>query len=70
MIMILGPACKFIGIEIHYNDTGISIAQIAYITMILRRFGMEYIKNDLTTIDPNANLDLAEDRGEMELEDV
>jgi len=41
----LGPACQFLGIEIHCEDIGISL-------------------------DPNIKLDLAEDRGEKELEDI
>jgi len=41
----LGPACQFLGIEIHCEDTGISL-------------------------NPNIKLDLAEDRGEKELEDI
>jgi len=43
--MNLGPACQFLGIEIHCEDNGISL-------------------------DPNIKLDLAEDRGEKELEDI
>jgi hypothetical protein len=43
--MNLGPACQFLGIEIHCEDNGISL-------------------------DLNIMLDLAEDRGEKELEDI
>ena len=42
MITNLGPACQFLGIEIHCEDTGISLAQKAYITTILRRFSIEH----------------------------
>jgi hypothetical protein len=45
MITNLGPACQFLGIEIHCEDTRISF-------------------------DPDIKLDLAEDRGEKELEDI
>jgi hypothetical protein len=70
MITNLGPACQFLGIEIHCEDTGISLGQKAYITTILRRFGTEQTHGILTPIDPNIKLDLAEDRGEKELEDI
>jgi hypothetical protein len=38
----LGPARQFLGIEIHRDDTGISLGQKAYITTILKRFGFEH----------------------------
>jgi hypothetical protein len=66
----LGPACQFLGIEIHCEDTGISLGQKVYITAILRRFGMEHTHGVSTPMDPNAKLDLAEDWGEKQLEDI
>jgi len=68
----LGPARHFLGIEIYHDEigTGIGLGQKAYITIILRRFGMEHSHGVLTPIDPNVKLDLAEDRVEKELEDI
>jgi len=68
----IGPARQFLGIEIHRNDigTGISLGQKAYITTILRLFGMEHTHGVSTPMDPNIKLDLAEDWGEKELEDI
>jgi hypothetical protein len=70
IITNLGPARQFLGIEIHRDDTGISLGQKAYIATILRRFGMENTHGVSTPMDPNVKLDLAEDRGEKELEDI
>jgi hypothetical protein len=69
-IMNLGPARQFLGIEIHRDGTGVSLSQKAYITTILRRFDMEHSQGISTPMDPNVTLDLAEDRGEKELEDI
>jgi len=70
----LGPACQFLGIEIHCDGTGdgtgVSLGQKAYIFTIPRRFGMEHTHNVSTPMDPNVKSDLAEDRGEKELEDI
>ena len=66
----LSPARQFLGIEIQYDGTGVSLGQKAYITTILRRFGMEHTHGVLMPMDPNIKLDLAEDRGEKELEDI
>jgi hypothetical protein len=70
----LGPARQFLGIEIHRDGTGdgtgVSLGQKAYIITILRRFGMEHTHDVSTPMDPNVKLDLAEDRGEKELEDI
>jgi len=66
----LGPARQFLDIEIHRDDTGISLGQKAYITTILKQFGMEHSHGVSTPMDPNIKLDLAEDRGEKELEDI
>jgi len=68
--MNLGPAYQFLRIEIYRDEigTGISLGQKAYITTILRPFSMEYSHGISMPMDPNVNLDLAEDRGEKELE--
>jgi len=68
----LGPARQFLGIEIYRdaNGTGISGGQKAYITRILKRFSMEQSHGVSTPMVPNIKLDLAEDRGEKELEDI
>ena len=57
----LGPARQFLGIEIHRNDTGISLGQKSYIATILRRLGMENTHGASTLMDLNVKLDLAED---------
>jgi len=68
----LGPARQFLGIEIHRDEigTGISLGQKTYITTIFRRFGMEHTHVVSTPMDSNVKFDLAEDRGENELEDI
>jgi len=66
----LCPARQFLGIEIHRDGTRVSLSQKAYITTILRRFDMEHTHGISTPIDPNVKLDLAEDWGEKELEDI
>jgi len=72
MITNLGPAHQFLGIEIYRDAIGtrISLGQKAYITTILRWFGMENSHGVSTPTDPNVQLDLADDRGEKELEDI
>jgi len=66
----LGPARQFLGIEIHHdeNGTGISLGQKAYITTILKRFHMQDAHAVATPMDPNVKLDLADDRGEKQLD--
>jgi len=66
----LGPARQFLGIEIHRdeNGTGISLGQKAFITTILKRFHMQDAHGVTTPMDPNVKLDLADDRGEKELD--
>jgi len=74
----LGPARQFLGIEIHRQEygtntgtgTAISLGQKAFITTILKRFNMQNAHGASTPMDPNVKLDLAEDRGEKELEDI
>jgi len=70
----LGPARQFLGIEIHRDGTGdgtgVSLGQKAYIITILRQFSMKHTYDVSMPMDPNVKLDLAEDRGEKELEDI
>jgi len=60
----LGPARQFLSIEIHHNGTGINLGQKSYITTNLRPFGMEHTHSVSMPMDPNEELDLAENRGE------
>jgi hypothetical protein len=64
----LSPARQFLGIEIHRDDHGISLGQKAFITTILKRFHMQDAHVVTTPMDPNVILDLADDRGEKELD--
>jgi hypothetical protein len=66
----LGPVDQFLGIEIHYDGTGVSLGQKGYITTILRRCSMEHTHGVSTPMDPNVKFDLAEDRGEKALDDI
>jgi hypothetical protein len=70
----LGPACQFVGIGIHRtgtrDGTGVGLGQTAYIITIFRRFGMEHTHDVSTPMDPSVKSDLAEDRGEKQLEDI
>jgi hypothetical protein len=70
----LGPARQFVGIGIHRTGTGdgtwVGLGQKAYIITILRRFSMEHTHDVSTPMDPNVKSDLAEDRGEKQLEDI
>jgi len=72
--MNLSPARQVLSIEIHRDGTrdgtGVSLEQKAYIITILRRFGMEHTHDVSTPLYPNVKLDLAEDWGEKELEDI
>jgi len=72
MITSLGPACQFLAIHILRGEIGtrISLGMKAYISKILRRFSMEHTHGVSTPMDPNIKLDLAEDRGEKEMEDI
>ena len=71
-ITILGPARQFLGVGIHRDDIGIgiSLGPKAFINTIFKRFGMDYAHNAMTPMDPNVNLDLAEDWREKELEEI
>jgi len=66
----LSPARQFLSIKIPRDGTRVSLSQTAYITTILRRFDMEHTHGISTPMDPNVRMDLAEDRGEKELEDI
>jgi hypothetical protein len=70
MIMNLGPAHQFLGVEIHCDGTGVSLRQTANITTIPRRFSWEHTHGVSMLIDPNIKLDLPEDRGEKEFKDI
>jgi len=69
-IMNLGPERQFLGIKIHRDGTGVSLGPEGYITIILRRSGIEHTHGVSTPMDPNVKLDLAQDRGEKELKDI
>jgi len=64
----LGPERQLLGIKIHRDDYGISLGQKAFITTILKRFHMQDAHGVTTPMDPNVKLDLANDRGEKELD--
>jgi hypothetical protein len=52
----LGPARRFLGIEIEKNEDGFSICQRAYIDTILKRFGLLDTKSANTPLDPQVDL--------------
>jgi hypothetical protein len=70
----LVAARQFLSIEIHREEnctgTSISLGQMAFITMILKRFSMQNAHSASTPRDPNLKVDLAEDREEKELNDI
>jgi len=68
--MNFGLAEQFFCIKIHRDGTGVSLGQQAYIITILRRFGMEHTYDVSTPMDPNVKLDLSENRGDKDLEDI
>jgi hypothetical protein len=72
MITNLGPARQFLSVEIYHNEngTGIILGQKAYITTILKQFSMEHSHSVLTPMDPKIKMNLAENQGEKELEDI
>jgi len=67
-IMKLGLEHQFLAIEIHPDDTGISLSQTVYIATILRQFGMEHTHGFQMPMNPNLMLNLGKDRGEKEPE--
>jgi len=52
----LGPARRFIGIEIEKKEDSCCISQQAYIDTILRRFGLLDVKPAKTPLDPQVDL--------------
>jgi hypothetical protein len=72
MITNLGPPRQFLSIKIHReeNGTGISLSQQCFITTMLKQFNMQNAQNVSTPMDPNVKLDLANDRGEKELNNI
>jgi len=66
----LGPASQSLGIEIHCDGTGISLRHKAYITTILRGFGMNHTDGVSTPMHPNVQLNLAKEWGHKELDDI
>jgi len=60
----LGPATKFLGLEIDPDEDGITLTQQANIEMILRRFDMHEANGVSTPMDPNVKLyEYEEDEG-------
>jgi len=60
----LGPATKFLGLEIDRDEDGITLSQQAYIEMILRRFDMHEVNGISTPMNPNVRLyEYEEDEG-------
>jgi len=68
----LGQESQFLGMKTYRdeNGSGISLGQKAYITTILKSFGMEHNHRVSTPMDPNVQLHLAKNRGEKKLEDI
>ena len=64
------PGSHFLYIQIYWDGHGVTLCQTAYITSILRRFDTEYTHAILTVMDRNLKLDLAENWGENELDDI
>ena len=68
MITTLGPARELLAIEIHNDGSRISLSQNANITTILTQFTMENTPGVSTFMNSNVKLDLADNRGENELD--
>ena len=65
----LGAARQFLGIEIQRGGGGeISLCQRAFINSVLKRFHMENAHGASTPMDVHVKLDLAESRGEREVD--
>lgn len=45
---LLGPIKQFLGIDITYHSTGVSLSQQSYITKILQKAGMDSCKPNMT----------------------
>jgi hypothetical protein len=71
-VSTLGPGRQFFGIEIHceQNRTSMKLGQMAFVTTILKRFNIQNDHAVSTLMDPNVMLDLAEDLGEKELNNI
>ena len=64
----LGTMQQFLGIQIfHSNRTSIALGQRAFISTILKRFGMEGANGVATPMDTNVKLDLAGEHNEREV---
>jgi hypothetical protein len=70
----LGLTAQYFSIDIHHDESGtntaIGLGQMALITTILKPHNMRYTFNVSTPMDSNVQLDLAEDWGETELNDI
>ena len=65
----LGAARQFLGIDIQCGGSGkISLCQRAFINSVLKRFRMENAHRASTPMDVHVKLDLAESRGEREVD--
>ena len=64
----LGTAKQFLGIQITNDDDGIALGQKAFISTILKRFGMEEANGAATPMNTSVRLDLAEELGEREVD--
>ena len=66
----LGAAKQFLGIQITNDDdaSGISLGQKAFISTILKRYGMEEAYGAATPMNASVRLDLAEELGEREVD--
>jgi hypothetical protein len=53
----LGPAQRFLGLEIGRSSTGITLSQSAYIHSVIRRFNLENAKETASPMDANVDLD-------------
>ena len=69
----LGAAQQFLGIQISHGSDGghgasIALGQKAFISTILKRFGMEEANGAATPMNTSVRLDLAEELGEREVD--
>ena len=63
----LGSVCQFLGIEIQRGGGEISLCQ-TFISSVLKRFRLENAHGASTPMDVHVKLDLAELRGEREVD--
>jgi len=72
----LSPARQILRIEIHREENGtgtssaIPLGQKAFIATILKWFNLQNAQGESTPMDPNVKLDLTEDRGGKELQNI